>query len=608
MKKKVLILILISLVLSSFLISAASNSTDASEKGYDCLEGKVNGKCSSLSTEEKIFSLLALGKCKTELNAEALNGECWPASSCKLKTTAQAILAINTNTKKAEEWLLDREIAFENINWFLQVESANSTDCTATYQDTSYDFTINDDKTLSRDAGTCLTLYSLSGRSYWFKINPGCYNEEFKISCENSFITSLLYQKINSPKYYVSEKTHSASGAGTTIEKINALCFAEGNQCDYEGTLWAALVLKYKKYDVSAYMPYLISMADENVKYLPESFLYSLTANFKTDLLALQKEGKFWSVSGNQFYDTALALLPFQNQELPQKTQTKTWLKEVQDSDGCWNNGNLRDTAFILYSIWPKKISTSDSTPSLPGCISSSHFCLSNASCSSVGGEELTGFSGCFGTTICCSKDEPLQTCKELDGELCRADDEICAGGSQVSSADSNSAKFCCVRGTCERTEISQCEQNGGLCRNSCYSNEKSSADSCSSSQICCVVKETSYLWLIILLSVLIVLVILGIIFRKQLKELLMKLKLKFKFGKPKTSVTPGGPRLPPTASSRVYPGAVQRKIITTTTTTKAPGKAPKIIVKKTTAKKSKTDKNDFDDVLKKLKDIGKGK
>ncbi len=600
MKKKVLLLILFSLVFSAIMVSAAVNDTN--DKAYKCLEDKVTGKCSSLSTEEKIFSVLAIGKCKSELNTEALNGECWPASSCKLKTTAQAILAVGTNTKKAEDWLLSRTIDFENINWFLQVESANLTNCKATYSGVSYDFTVNDDKTLSRDAGTCLTLYSLSGGSYWFKISPSCYNQEFQISCTNSFITSLLYQKINSPKYYVSEKTHSASGAGTTSEKVNALCFAEGNTCDYEGTLWATMVLKFKKHDISAYMPYLISMADENVKYLPESFLYSLTNNFKTDLLKLQKESKFWSVSGNQFYDTAVALLPFQNQELQEKTNSKNWLTEVQGSDGCWNSGNIRDTAFILYSLWPKKISSTDATPSVKDCKSSGYFCLSNASCSTVKGNELSDYSGCFGTTICCSEDEPLATCNDLEGEFCRSD-EICSGGNIVSSSDSNSAKFCCVSGTCELSELPVCEQNGGFCRSNCVSGERSSADSCSSSQICCVQKETSYVWLIILLSVLIILAVLGIIFRKQLKDFFMKLK--FKFGKRKAPTPIARPvSRPVTPSSRVYPGAVQRKIITTTTTTKAPGKTP--VVKKTKVVKTKKAKSDYEDVLKKLKEIGK--
>jgi hypothetical protein len=89
-----------------------------------------------------------------------------------------------------------------------------------------------------------------------------------------------------------------------------------------------------------------------------------------------------------------------------------------------------------------------------------------------------------------------------------------------------------------------------------------------------------------------------------------MKLKFKLKFGKGKGPVQVARPvsRMPMTPSSRVYPGAVQRKIITTTTTTKAPGRAPaKTIVRKTTKTvKSKKAKSDYEDVLKKLKEIGK--
>jgi len=90
-----------------------------------------------------------------------------------------------------------------------------------------------------------------------------------------------------------------------------------------------------------------------------------------------------------------------------------------------------------------------------------------------------------------------------------------------------------------------------------------------------------------------------------------MKLKFKLKFGKskgPAPMTSRPISRMPMTPSSRVYPGAVQRKIITTTTTTKAPGKVPaKTIIRKTTKTvKPKKAKSDYDDVLKKLKEIGK--
>lgn len=591
MKKKVFIAFLFLLVLSTSFIIAA-NKTNIDTKGYSCLEDKVEGKCSSLSTEEKIFTALAIGKCRSELNDDKDDDECWPDGECRIKTTAQAILALNTGTKNAEDWLLDKTIDFEEIDWFLQVESNNATSCSVSYGGSSYSFSVNEDKTLSTDAGSCLSVYG----NYWFGIDSDCYNEEFIISCSNSFLTSLLYKKKTSSTIYVSEKTSSASGEGSTTEKVVSLCLGEGTSCDYEGTLWGALVLNHKGDDISGYLPYLIAMADENPQFIPESFLYTLTNDFKVDLLSKQKESQWWAESGDKFYDTALALLPFQNEQIAEKTNSKNWLGEIQGNDGCWQ-GNIRNTAFILYSLWPKKISTGD--VEMNDCEDSGYFCMSSASCLDEEGLILTDYGGCFGTNICCNKAKILESCSEQGGELCSSDEE-CLGGSIVSSIDSNSAKFCCVKGKCGTKEISECETYGGICKTSCSSDEKTSPYTCSSG-VCCTAKKSSGIWLVVLLVILIILTILGIIFRKQLREVLLKTnsKLKSKFGKGKGKPTTKGPgpRFPPGPSAAAYPGAVPRKII--------PRQAQKAPVR-TPLKKPAGKKSDFDDVLKKLKEIGK--
>ena len=93
MEKKVFAIFLFLLVFSLFFVSA-DNST-VQDKAYACLENKVHNNCASLSTEEKIFSLLTLGECKTELLSDASTSGCWPSSGCKIKTTAQAILALS---------------------------------------------------------------------------------------------------------------------------------------------------------------------------------------------------------------------------------------------------------------------------------------------------------------------------------------------------------------------------------------------------------------------------------------------------------------------------------------------------------------------------------
>ena len=590
MKKKVFAILLFLLVSSIFFVSAATNQT-TEEKAYSCLTNKITD-CSSLSTEEKVFSLLALGKCKNELISDSSSNRCWPESGCKIKTTAQAILALSrsgADTSAAETWLSGKNISFSGIDWFLQVDTNNATSCTATYSGSSHTFSTNEDKTLAGNAGSCLTVY----QNYWFKISPSCYNKKFEISCSDSFLTSLLYKKSTSTTVYVSDKTDSASGEGTTTEQVNSNCFSTGHTCDYEGTLWAALVLKYKGEDVSSFIPYLVTMAEDNPQYIPNSFLYSLTNNFRTDLLAQQQENKWWSASGDKFYDTAVALLPFQNEDsLLEKTNSQSWLGEVQGTDGCWQ-GNIRNTAFLLYSLWPSVTPqpVTSSSKANASCENSNNFCMSSASCSALSGNVLTNYSGCFGTNICCDKQQPVQSCSNQNGNLC-ALGEDCLGGTDVSSSDSTPSKVCCIGGTCGVKTTSECESNNGICKSSCATNEQSSSLSCSTG-VCCMIKPTSSLniFVIILLSVLIILAALGIIFRKKLQEFYFRLKS----GKGKPVAQGSGPRFPPTSSSRIYPGAVQRRIIPTPQPQRPITRPP-----------LKNKPSEFDDVLKKLKEIGK--
>jgi len=597
MKKSVFFVLTILLVFSLFFVSAENSTETTKSKAVSCLRTEINSKkCSSLSTEEKIFSLLSVGLCESELIDDSLSNKCWPDSDCSVKTTAQAILALKqagTGTSKSENWLLNQVGNFSSLEWFLQVDSLEPSSCTIKYSNTEYPFSIGEDQSLNGNVGNCLSIYD----DYWFEISPSCYDQEFEISCESSFITSTLYKPSNSETFYVSGTTNSASGSGSTREEVGASCFLEDGVCSYEGTLWATLLLKYTNSNYSSFLPYLISMADSNSRYLPEAFLYKLTGYYKNDLILQQEENKWWSKSGDKFYDTAVALLPFQGTEVIEKTNAEQWLKEVQDANGCWQ-GNIRNTGFLVYSLWSTSPSFIDDDTLKKDCEGSGFFCLSSSVCASSGGDILTNYSGCSGSTICCSNQTNLESCAVLLGELCSSSEE-CVGGEFVKSLDSPSAKLCCVGGTCEVPEPtpSECELIGGTCKSSCGSGEEISSYTCDSG-VCCMKKEFGFLWLIILLFVLVMLTVLGIIFREKLKLFLLKLKTKLKFkpklpkGKtPTTSVTQN--KLSPTPSSKVYPGAVQRTII--------PNQPVKQLVRKPIPNKS-----EFDDILKKLKEIGK--
>ena len=596
MKKRVVIIFLVVLVLNLSIIFAQSDN-DTSQRGYECLESKVKGKCPSFSLEEKIFSFLAIKECKNEILADSQNDECWPKGGCRIKTTSQAMLGlkeINHDVNKIATWLFAQKAIPQNLEWLLQIETTNPTSCKITYSGNSYLVNIGADKKIDRNAGNCLRVY---GAGYWLEVSRTCYEVEFEISCSESFYTSLLYKDQTSSTVYVSQKINSASGEGTTREKVNSFCFGQGNTCDYEGSLWAALALKIAGYDVSAYTPYLVAMSYANQKVFPEVFLfYLLGDSYRNSILLKQKENQWWYETGDKFYDTALALYPFQNEQFTEKTNSVDWLSEVQGIDGCWQ-GNVRNTAFILYSIWPRKFVVSGTTPT-PDCKERGFFCTTKTNCADAGGEELD-YGGCFGLSICCSKEKVLETCSAQAGAVCTSE-ETCIGGVTVEASDVSFPRICCVGGECMKKEekFPECELYGGYCRSTCYGNEERRDYECFSG-VCCFetkAKKSNYLGIIIF-SVLIFLVLIGFVFRKKLRDLWLRLKMKRgkgRGGPGRPGFRPGFPPPPYSPPSRTIPQrGVQRKII--------PSSHPSQIRRLVQTKS----KGEIDEVLKKLKEMG---
>ena len=584
-------------------IHAQTNATTEQEKvneAYSCLTDKVSGKCSSLSVEEKIFSVLAVNQCSSELMTQSSNsGECWSlsGSSCNVKITAQALLALDktgSNTK-AQNWLFSKNKTPTELTWYLQIESPEPTTCSIKYSGLSYNVGIDEDKKISSNAGSCLVL---AQDNYWLRISPTCYDRNFSISCDQSFLTNLLFKKTTSLTINVMEETSSAAASGTTTEKVESSCFSTGNSCDYEGTLWASLVLDSQGEDVSAYLPYLIIMADDNKRFLPEAFLYALTANpeYKISLLSKQKSSQWWMESGDKYYDTALALYPLQ-QEIPvEKTNSKEWLLSSQDSNGCWE-GNTRNTGFILASIWPRQ-SGGTGTGELPDCEDQGYYCSSSASaCDS---QLLPEFSCPGSLQKCCTTQPILETCSELGGSICSSN-ERCVGGTVVDASGLSSQELCCAEGSCESisdTAESECEINNGVCSPSnCDAGEEEGFYSCEiSSDVCCVQKSgdtspKSYLWIWILI-ILIIIVVIAIIFRNSLRILWFRIT----GGSGPKGPSHPGPSYPHQGyQQRPAPRIIERRILVPHSS--PPPRRPS---------RPSGAQRELDEVLKKLKEMGK--
>lgn len=585
---------------------AAANETSLND-AYTCLENQIDEKtCDKLSLEENIFSVLAVKKCKTQLLDNSKDNKCWPKESCNIKTTAQALLALDkagTSTTNIENWIISKNSSATDIEWYLQVDSEPAT-CSISYEDSSKTFLIDADKKISSGPlGNCL---SLSSNSYWLKINPSCYGKTFEISCDQDFLTSLLFKEEDSETIHITKSTSQGSAGGIIEEQVNSYCFKDGSSCNYEANLWAVLVLNYLGYDMSDYLPYLITLSDKstNEQYLPESFLYQITNDqeYKTNLLLKQKSQKYWQESSDRYYDTAVALFPFQYETPEEKQNTINWLIYIQDKNGCLSSLNIKNTAFLLASIYPRSFgsSTSGNVTTLD-CEDSDYYCMSPISCSNSLGNEMVSYSGsCFGTNICCDQPKVSETCLELGGEKCSSN-EICSGGYEEDTAsDLDYDEICCVDGSCiipTSTQNDICTPAGGNCRDLCESDEKIDYNyECSDlNQWCCrkEKKEGGYWWIWVLI-ILIVLTILAIIFRDKLKPIYMKIKSKFGKGKSGPNSRRGRPIGPPRRPGMPPMGMGPR-----------PPRRP-IPPRQALQRRGPKSKGEIDDVLKKLKEMGK--
>ncbi len=512
------------------------------EKGYQCLESQTKDKTASqLSLQDAIFSTLALGSranLQSKIDSEKKPGEsCWPKAACTIKETAQVMLAHDRsgkNAKDIESWIISKNSTSGDLIWYIEVDIQNhqQAECTLTYDGSQRKINILNDMKIEGNPGNC---FSISGSGYWLTARENCFNKEIQISCNQDFITAQIYEKkAGSGTLYVSSTTKSAAALGSTTEKIDSRCFKSGNACDYEGTLWAALALHKAGKNIDAYVPYLLALAENNQKYFPSAFIYSIIGGEDqyTQIIQQQKQGRSWKIIGspyNEFYDTSLGMLALgsSSASLGELESTKNYLLSIQGKDGCWNNNNIRDTAFILYSGWSKA-----GTLASPGTGStlceqvSGQSCEIANECIDSGGRILSNFQ-CSGGSVCCSQAVNKPSCREQRGIICSLS-QICDGRA-VQASDSG---ICCLDACIEEETENTCEIFGGTCKSSCEDDEETDeANTCSSeNQVCCIAKEKKKgsIWIWILL-ILILLLIIAILFRNKLRVWWYKYKGKAK-------------------------------------------------------------------------------
>src|SRR3989338_1275945 len=511
-------------------------SPDVPNKGYQCLESKIDAQ-SKLSFEQAIFAGLAVGKGKNDkiLNTvkenKKSNEACWPAGGCRLKESAQVALYYNRigeSTEDIVKWIESKSGTATGLKWYLEIDILEHTagECTVGYDDVKKQVQILNDMKIGSGAASGCFAPSTSG--YWLQLSDSCVDKSYEITCNRDFLTTLLYEKRNGGTIYVSPETHNAAQDARTTEKIEAKCFKTGSECDYEGSLWATMALSRLGKDMSSYVPYLQALEDENLKNFPSAFIYFIQPAQEQygKITEQQKPGKFWEVLGSpykKYYDTSLAILALDRSSAvrTEVEQAKNYLASSQLKDGCWNSRDtIIDTAFILFSAWPKGISggvtPGGGTTSFCSSIQTASCETDKSACQAAGGKELTIYTCLKANEFCCSVKVPAKTCADQKGALCKPDEECLA-----ETLDSSDAGICCSAQCAKKAEPITCPATAE-CKSACGGDEEEQEGAtCSNGEVCCALKENggekNNTWIIILI-ILIAIVVILIIFRSKIQ------------------------------------------------------------------------------------------
>jgi hypothetical protein len=556
MKRAGVCLIVLLLIFSSITLTLAQNTTDTTNTtdtsdtthtttsttvtttsttetlgnlsyAFDCLEEKAGDDCKNTNTiAELAFTILATPDNIMKGCIEKLKTKEKDNNFGTIKDTSLALLALNhagEDTERIESWLISKKQNSKDLIWFLQEDSDGEVDCTIDDETLKYDIKIDENKKINMNAGECLKL---AQSNFWYKVEPSCFDKLFQISCNQDFITNLLYKNQKSSTIYVLEDTQQSPAFGKTEHRIESKCLGIGANCDYEGTAWGAIALQETENNIEDLIPYLIATSDLKRSYLPNAFIFILTRyeNYGTKLILEQKFGAYWEAESsmyNKYYDTALALLGLGTGQA-QTLKAKNWLLFEQGNNGCWAN-SVRETAFILWVLTNRQYETGSTTVF---CESSGFHCTAKTACPSV--SDLGESYYCFGLSNTCCEENILSSCYDMNGETC-SNEKVCKG--LVSEASDTTS--CCLAG-CEEPEEqeSECEENGFNCFSTCNEElqDPEPLYTCSENLVCCKTKTTEpskgipwWIWLLLLLIIIVLAAIIYLykdkIFKKKKDE-----------------------------------------------------------------------------------------
>jgi len=395
-------------------------------------------------------------------------GYCFPASPCKTKDTAMAMIAMNKlqrldNMSDIQESLKSMLIPSSlSGDWLIEVSNDKTGTCKLEWE-------INN-QTRDRTVNVAAGRFTESSNSYFLNVkelstsilnNPGTKISVDCTALEGGKVISLVYRSSNS--YYI---LSSATGDKVDLT-INNGCFGAGprdSACKKDSSLYAAWAAKETGLPVDVKM-YLM---DSYSKTSPEdnALLYLATkdARYLAALKQIQKtDGSF----EKSVMKTAMAVLALKDDAAysEQVTKATDWLKTKQKADGSL--GAVEETAVALYAAFSDAVTAPSGDAGVPSICNNNELCDEEAGedaincpdeCAATEEDINEPASDCNDDTICdidygettanCPAD-----CSCGDG---KCDDTETEEGSCAEDCPSSAAEPVCGDGSCDGDETGE--------------------------------------------------------------------------------------------------------------------------------------------------------
>lgn len=399
---------------------------------------------------------------------------CFPASPCKTKDTAMAMLAMNKLQRLDN--MSDIQASLQGMlipsslsgDWLIEVSNDKTGTCKLEWE-------INNqtkDKTVNVAAGR----FTEGSNSYFLNVrdvstsilnNPGTKISVDCTALEGGKVISLVYRSSNS--YYI---LSSATGDKAELT-INNGCFGAGprdSSCKKDSSMYAAWAAKETGLSVDVKMYLMDSYSETSPEDNALLYLATKDARYLAALKQIQKtDGSF----EKSVMKTAMAVLALKDDAAysEQVTKATDWLKTKQKADGSL--GTVDETAVALYAAFNDAVTAPSGDSTIPSICNNDGDCQADAGEDTINCPEdcteteedtdTTPSSDCNDDGIC--NLDYYETTANCPGDCScgdgKCDDTESEDGSCEEDCASTDAAPSCGDGTCDDTETEEsCAQD----------------------------------------------------------------------------------------------------------------------------------------------------